>query len=86
MPDARGAHGAGMYPALAANVRLVSADYPASVVLHGRHAMPPLAGYMSDAQVAAVVNYVRTHFDNHYNDALTADEVAKLRTAPQIAP
>jgi mono/diheme cytochrome c family protein len=82
MPDARGAVGAGMYPALAANPRLASPTYPASVVLHGRHGMPPLEGYMSDAQVAEVVNYVRSHFDNHYSDALTADEVAKLRATP----
>jgi mono/diheme cytochrome c family protein len=81
MPDARGAQGAGMYPALAANPRLASATYPATVVLHGRHGMPPFDGYMSDAQVAAIVNYVRTHFDNHYTDALSADDVAKLRAS-----
>lgn len=82
MPDARGAHGAGMYPALAGDPRLASAAYPATVVLHGFHAMPPLADYMSDAQVAAVVNFVRNHFGNHFDGSITADEVAKLRAAP----
>lgn len=82
MPDARGAQGAGMYPALAGNPRLASADYPASVILHGRHGMPPLGGYMSDAQVAAVVNYVRSHFGNRFDGSLGADEVARLRAAP----
>ncbi len=41
--------------------------------------MPAFAGYLTDAQVAEVVNYVRTHFDNHYTDALTADDIKKLR-------
>ena len=31
--------------------------------------MPPIGGMMSDAQVADVVNYVRTHFGNAYPDA-----------------
>ena len=86
MPDARGAQGAGMYPALAANPRLASATYPATVILHGRHGMPPFAGYMSDAQVAAVVNYVRSHFGNTFADAITASEVAALRARPDAAP
>ena len=28
--------------------------------------MPPVGAMMSDDQVAAVVNYVRTHFGNQY--------------------
>ena len=79
MPDAKGADGAGNYPALAANPKLASAVYPAITVLHGRHAMPSFAAYLSDEQVAEVVNYVRSHFDNHYADVLTADDVKKLR-------
>jgi|SRR6516225_8003527 mono/diheme cytochrome c family protein len=79
MPDARGAQGAGHYPALAANPKLASAAYPAITVLKGRHGMPAFRDYMSDAQVAEVVNYVRTHFDNHYGDALSADDIKKLR-------
>jgi len=79
MADAKGATGAGTYPALAANPKLASAAYPAITVIKGRHGMPAFADYMTDAQVAEVVNYVRTHFDNHYTDALTADDVKKLR-------
>ncbi|MFT3793007.1 MAG: cytochrome c [Rudaea sp.] len=79
MPDAKGAEGAGRYPSLAADPPLASAAYPAITVLKGRHGMPPFGSMLSDAQVAAVVNYVRTHFDNHYGDALTADDVKKLR-------
>jgi mono/diheme cytochrome c family protein len=79
MADAKGATGAGTYPALAANPKLASAAYPAITVIKGRHGMPAFADYMTDAQVAEVVNYVRTHFDNHYTDALTADDVKRLR-------
>jgi mono/diheme cytochrome c family protein len=34
---------------------------------------------MSDGQVAAVVNYVRTHFGNNYSDAVTARDVRSAR-------
>ncbi|HET7062882.1 MAG TPA: cytochrome c [Rudaea sp.] len=79
MADAKGAVGAGYYPALAGNQKLASATYPALVVLKGRHGMPPFGDYLTDAQVAEVVNYVRSHFGNQYPDALTQAEVAKLR-------
>ena len=36
MPDAKGAIGAGAYPALAANPRLAAAIYPITVVLQGQ--------------------------------------------------
>ena len=41
--------------------------------------MPPVGRLMSDDQVAAVVNYVRTHFGNHYQDAVTPDDVKQAR-------
>ena len=34
---------------------------------------------MTDDQVAAVVNYVRTHFGNDYRDAVTAADVKAVR-------
>jgi len=79
MPDAKGAEGAGFYPALAANPRLGSGAYPAYVILNGRNGMPPLGEMMSDEQVADVVNYVRTHFGNDYQDALAPADVSALR-------
>jgi mono/diheme cytochrome c family protein len=79
MPNAQGAVGAGSYPALAHNERLAAAGYPVITVLKGRKAMPPLASYLSDAQVAAVVNYVRTHFDNAYTDIVSQEMVANAR-------
>ena len=79
MADAKGAVGAGYYPALAGNQKLASATYPVLVVLKGRHGMPAFGDYMTDAQVAEVVNYVRSHFGNEYKDALTQLDVARLR-------
>ena len=79
MPDARGAKGAGEYPALAANPKLAAPMFPAGRVLAGWLGMPSFASNLTDEQIAAVVNYVRTHFDNHYTDSLTAADVARLR-------
>ena len=79
MVDASGAAGAGTYPSLAGNPRLESGDYPIDLVLNGRRGMPPFADMMSDGQVAAVVNYVRTHFGNGYPDAVTAKDVRAAR-------
>jgi mono/diheme cytochrome c family protein len=79
MADAGGATGAGSYPSLAANPNLEAAGYPVTLVVHGRRAMPPFGGMMSDAQVAAVVNYVRTHFGNNYGDVVTAQDISDAR-------
>lgn len=79
MPDAKGAIGAGRYPALAANKNLETAGYPIAVVLHGQKAMPWFDDMFTDAQVANVVNYVRTNFGNHYTDKVTPQDVHKAR-------
>ena len=81
MADARGAQGAGMYPALAANPKLASAAYPALTVLQGRRGMPAFGGSLSNEQVAEVVNYVRSHFDNHFADSVTPGDVERLRAS-----
>ena len=78
-PDAKGAVGAGAYPALAANPELASVDYVLRMVLRGQGGMPPIGGMMSDEQVADVVNYVRSHFGNDYRDTATAAAVHAAR-------
>jgi mono/diheme cytochrome c family protein len=92
MPDGKGAEGAGRYPAFAGNPKLVSASYMAVTVLYGRHDMPSFminrrededakfmrSAELSDEQIAEVINYIRTHFGNHYSDTLTAAEVSAL--------
>ncbi len=79
MPDAHGAVGAGIYPALAGNSKLEVAGYPVSVVIHGQKAMPAFGDVFSDQQIANVVNYMRTHFGNHYKDTVTPAEVRSAR-------
>jgi mono/diheme cytochrome c family protein len=79
MPDGRGATGAGAYPSLAGNNHLETVGYPIAIILNGQRAMPPFGAMMSDDQVAAVVNYVRTHFGNSYHDAVTVEDVRAAR-------
>jgi mono/diheme cytochrome c family protein len=89
MAGAQGAAGAGAYPKLAANKKFVSWEFVALTVLNGRNGMPPFgqpsngepsrATHLTDAQIADVVNYVRSHFDNRYKTNVTAQQVAALR-------
>jgi mono/diheme cytochrome c family protein len=79
MPDGGGASGAGAYPSLADDVRLAGGSYPIDMVLKGHKAMPPFRSALTDAQIAAVVGYVRTHFGNRFADAVTNAEVAAER-------
>jgi mono/diheme cytochrome c family protein len=79
MPDAKGAIGAGAYPALANNARLMSALYPIAVVLNGQRAMPPFGADLSDTQIANVINYIRAHFGNRYKDPVSAAAVNTAR-------
>ena len=89
MADGTGAVGAGRYPALAKDPTLASRQYMALTLLMGRRNMPAFGarhaiGFdgppvtLNEAQIAAVINYVRTNFGNHYADSITAAEVAAL--------
>ncbi|CAD6553887.1 c-type cytochrome [Paraburkholderia metrosideri] len=79
MPDGKGAQGAGHYPALADNPAVEAAPYVIINVLHGRKGMPSFGDAMNDDQVAAVVNYTRTHFGNRFAGSVTPDDVRSLR-------
>lgn len=79
MADARGASGAGTYPALAANPKLAEPGYVLSMVMNGHRGMPPFRGHFTNAQVADVVNFVRSHFGNHYKGKVTEADVQGLR-------
>jgi mono/diheme cytochrome c family protein len=79
MPDGHGASGAGTYPSLSKDSNLESLGYPVYVIVRGQKAMPPIGMMMSDDQVASVVNYLRTHFGNQYTDAVTAEDVKRVR-------
>jgi mono/diheme cytochrome c family protein len=79
MPDAKGASGAGMYPALANNAKLKVAAYPILVVTRGQKAMPEFGSIFTDAQIAAVVTYVRSNFGNTSKDVVTEAQVKAMR-------
>lgn len=92
MPDSHGAVGAGHYPQLAGDPALASWQYAATTVLNGRKGMPPFGRpgarysgfmnfvmvYLTDAEVADVVNYVRSNFGNHFKETVTAAQVSAL--------
>jgi mono/diheme cytochrome c family protein len=79
MSDGKGATGAGTYPSLAGNSNLEASGYPITVVVNGLRGMPPFGAMLSDDQVAAVVNYVRTHLGNRYSDAVTSEDIRAAR-------
>lgn len=99
MADGKGATGAGSYPALAGNKNLASAKFAAATILHGRSDMPAfvmrpdLRGFeawvyfgLEDAQIADVINHVRTHFGNRYTDAISAEQVRALHIEKKESP
>ncbi len=79
MADGRGATWAGRYPSLAGDERLAAAGYPIARALRGNKAMPGFGRMLTDAQVAAVVGFIRTHFGNDYPDEPSAADVAAAR-------
>jgi mono/diheme cytochrome c family protein len=79
MADAKGATGAGNYPALASNSKLASVGYVLTMIMNGHKGMPPFRGHFTDQQIADVVNYVRSHFGNRYTGTVTAADVQSLR-------
>jgi hypothetical protein len=81
MPAGQGAVGAGSYPALTHDQNLAAAGYAVTKVMIGAKAMPPFASLLDDHQIAAVVNFVRTHFGNSYDDAVSANDAKDARLA-----
>ena len=80
MSDGKGAVGAGGYPPLDGNPKLVSKYYIVDVLLNGYHGMPRFGDQMTDDQVAAIANYVRSELgSNAFEGTLTSDDVNGLR-------
>lgn len=85
----------GVFPPLAGNTHVSGGDgsYVARVILHGRSGhlevdgngftatMPPIGilNNLSDAEVAAVANYVRNAWGNRTDEVVTPGRVAKVR-------
>ena len=79
MEDGKGAIGAGTYPPLAGNAKMVSKYYILTVLLSGYHGMPRFGDQMDDAQIAEVSNYVRSSFGNDFPGTITPEDVSGLR-------
>lgn len=93
MADGLGAEGGGSYPAFAGNPRLASPEYLATTILGGRRNMPAFAQsqapqlffpptWLTDQQVANVINYIRTNFGNTYPADVSAEQVRAVRPQP----
>ena len=78
MPDAKGGAGSGTgVPALAGNPHLADKSFAINRVWNGYGGMPRFGAMLSQDQVAAVLTYVRGHF-NTYPDAVTPAEVTAV--------
>jgi mono/diheme cytochrome c family protein len=95
MAHGQGAAGAGYYPKLAGDAALVSWRYVVMTILGGKNGMPPFGlsphaadairtVHLSDAQIADVANYVRTHFGNRFPGNVTRPEVTALRRVIRV--
>jgi len=81
MQDGKGGTGAATIPALAGNPRLGAAAYPITIVLTGKGAMPSFFPYLTPAQMAEVLTFVRTSFGNSYSKPVTEADVTAIIAA-----
>jgi mono/diheme cytochrome c family protein len=78
MADAKGGSGAGAaIPALAGNPHLADKDYGTTILLKGRGGMPWFSDILTPEQMAAVLTYVRSHF-NDYKDPVTLADIERV--------
>lgn len=86
MADAKGGGAPGArVPALAGNPRLANKDYPIIILLKGRGAMPWFTDILTKPQIAAVLTYVRGHF-NDYHDPVTVADIDRIGAANPPVP
>lgn len=86
MADAKGGGEAGArIPALAGNTNLANKDYPIIILLKGRGGMPWFTDLLTKQQIAAVITYVRGHF-NDYQDPVTVADIDRVGSANPPVP
>jgi mono/diheme cytochrome c family protein len=86
MPDAKGGGEAGArVPALAGNRNLANKDYPIILLLKGRGGMPWFTDILTKPQIAAVITYVRGHF-NDYHDPVTVADIDRIGSTNPPVP
>lgn len=82
-PQGQGAVGAGLYPPLAGNPRLMGGRYPGWIVVNGMGAMPSFRDWLTDAQIAAVITFIQQNLGNDFDNHPTAADIADLRAAAE---
>ncbi len=86
MADAKGGGETGArVPALAGNKNLANKDYPIILLLKGRGGMPWFTDILTKPQIAAVITYVRGHF-NDYHDPVTVADIDRIGSANPPVP
>lgn len=82
-------HGAngegGVGPALAGNANLTDNTLVINQILHGGAIMPPFMDTLTDDEIAAVANHIRSSWGNTNDTPITVEEVATARAAPPPA-
>ena len=68
----------GIGPAFRNDPFLLLTEYVACQILLGRGVMPPFGGKLDDNQIAAVANYGRNSWGNHFG-IVRPEEVAQVR-------
>ncbi len=68
----------GFGPTLSGDPMLALDQYVVAQILVGRGQMPAFADKLSDEQIAAVSDYIRNNWGNHFGP-VSADEVGKIR-------
>jgi len=85
MADAMGGGGAGAaIPALADNPNLADKTFPIQILLKGQGGMPWFSDMLTPVQMAAVLTYIRSHFNTYTEPVTEADvkAVAKGTAVP----
>jgi len=86
MADAKGGGDVGArVPALAGNKNLANKDYPIIILLKGRGGMPWFTDILTKQQIAAVITYVRGHF-NDYKDPVTVADIDRIGSTNPPVP
>jgi len=84
MADGKGGGGAGAaIPALAGNPNLADPQFGIHILVKGRGGMPWFTDMLTPAQMAAVLTYVRSHY-NAYPDPISEAQVMAAMEDPPV--
>lgn len=76
MADGKGDQNMG-YPALTKSPKISSLTTALEVVANGFNEMPAFKEYLTDEEIAKVVNHIRNNFGNKFNDIAIAADIPR---------